>query len=78
MSSLLAADRLLVHDSCEGLLAELPGYSWDPKATERGDDAPIKVDDHSADALRYVIHSTAHEWRHLLTTPHNFAAGISA
>lgn len=69
VSSLLAADRLLVHDSCEGLLAELPGYSWDPKATERGDDAPIKVDDHSADALRYVIHSTAHEWRHLLTAP---------
>ncbi|WP_282792079.1 PBSX family phage terminase large subunit [Streptomyces sp. CC224B] len=69
VSSLLAADRLLVHESCEGLLAELPGYSWDPKATERGEDAPIKVDDHSADALRYVVHSTAHEWRHLLTAP---------
>ncbi|QCX77660.1 Terminase-like family protein [Streptomyces sp. YIM 121038] len=68
VSSLLAADRLLVHDSCEGLLAELPAYSWDPRATERGTDAPIKVDDHSADALRYVVHSTAHEWRHLLTT----------
>lgn len=69
VSSLLAADRLFVHDSCAGLLAELPGYSWDPKATERGEDAPIKSDDHSADALRYVVHSTAHEWRHLLTTP---------
>ncbi|GHJ27011.1 phage terminase large subunit [Streptomyces hygroscopicus subsp. sporocinereus] len=68
VSSLLAADRLLVHESCEGLLAELPGYSWDPKATERGEDAPLKVDDHSADALRYAVHSTAHEWRHLLTT----------
>ncbi|MHA4819339.1 PBSX family phage terminase large subunit [Streptomyces aculeolatus] len=67
VSSLLAADRLLVHRSCEGLLSELPGYSWDPKATERGEDAPLKIDDHSADALRYVIHSTAHEWRHLLT-----------
>ncbi|MFE7119616.1 PBSX family phage terminase large subunit [Streptomyces sp. NPDC057654] len=66
VSSLLAAGRLRVHVSCEGLLGELPGYSWDPKATERGEDAPLKVDDHSADALRYVIHSTAHEWRHLL------------
>ncbi|MBI0374739.1 PBSX family phage terminase large subunit [Streptomyces albiflaviniger] len=66
VSSLLAAGRLLVHESCEGLLDELPGYSWDPKATERGEDAPLKVDDHSADALRYVAHSTAHEWRHLL------------
>lgn len=67
VASLLAADRLLVHRSCEGLLGELPGYSWDPKASERGEDAPLKVDDHSCDALRYAIHSTAHEWRHLLT-----------
>ncbi|WP_208974124.1 PBSX family phage terminase large subunit [Streptomyces malaysiensis] len=63
VSSLLAAGRLLVHESCEGL----PGYSWDPKATERGEDAPLKVDDHSANALRYAVRSSAHEWRHLLT-----------
>lgn len=69
VSSLLAAGRLLVHRSCTGLLDELPGYSWDPKATERGEDAPLKVNDHSTDALRYVVHSTAHEWRHLLTAP---------
>ncbi|MET9253761.1 PBSX family phage terminase large subunit [Streptomyces sp. NPDC003717] len=74
VSSLLAAGRLLVHESCEGLLAELPGYSWDPKATERGEDAPLKVDDHSADALRYAVHSTAHEWRHLLTAKKEAAA----
>jgi PBSX family phage terminase large subunit len=74
VSSLLAADRLLVHESCEGLLAELPAYSWDSKATERGEDAPLKVDDHSADALRYVAHSTAHEWRHLLTASKEAAA----
>ena len=68
VAALLAAGRLLVHASCEGLLTELPGYSWDPKATERGKDAPLKVDDHSADALRYAVHSTAHEWRRLLTS----------
>ncbi|MFD8611068.1 PBSX family phage terminase large subunit [Streptomyces sp. NPDC059631] len=67
VSSVLAANRLYVHTSCEGLLSELPGYSWDPKATERGEDRPLKVDDHSCDALRYAVHSTALEWRHLLT-----------
>ncbi|MBI0375657.1 terminase [Streptomyces albiflaviniger] len=67
----LAAGRLLVHRSCSGLLAELPGYSWDAKATERGEDAPLKIDDHSADALRYVMHSTAHEWRQLLAPAQN-------
>ncbi len=64
VSRLLAAGRLFVHRSCEGLLTELPGYSWDPKATDRGEDAPLKVDGHSADA----VHSTAHAWRHLLTS----------
>ncbi|MFF5001585.1 PBSX family phage terminase large subunit [Streptomyces phaeochromogenes] len=74
VAALLEAGRLLVHASCAGLLDELPGYSWDPKATERGEDAPLKVDDHSADATRYVVHSTAHEWRHLLTAPAKEAA----
>lgn len=67
VAALLAADRLFVHRSCDGLLGEFPGYSWDPRATERGEDAPLKVDDHSCDAIRYALHSTAHEWRHLLT-----------
>lgn len=69
VAAALAAGRLRVHRSCVGLLTEIPGYSWDPKATQRGEDAPLKVDDHSADALRYVVHSTVHEWRHLLTAP---------
>ncbi|ARB11423.1 terminase [Streptomyces phage ToastyFinz] len=67
VAALLAAGRLYVHRSCDGLLGELPGYSWDAKATERGEDAPLKIDDHSCDALRYAVHSTSHEWRHLLT-----------
>lgn len=68
-SAALGADLLAVHESCEGLRTELPGYSWDPRAAAQGEDKPIKVDDHSCDALRYVVHSTAHEWRHLLTPP---------
>ncbi|MFG7941199.1 PBSX family phage terminase large subunit [Streptomyces cacaoi] len=67
VAALLAAGRLLVHRSCEGLLDELPGYCWDPAATEKGEDKPLKADDHSVDALRYAVHSAAHEWRHLLT-----------
>lgn len=40
---------------------------WDEKASEKGEDKPVKIADHSVDALRYAVHSTAHEWRHLLT-----------
>ncbi|WP_435194861.1 PBSX family phage terminase large subunit [Streptomyces sp. NRRL F-5630] len=67
VASLLAAGLLRIHRSCTGLLDELPGYVWDEKAAEKGEDKPVKINDHSVDALRYAVHSTAHEWRHLLT-----------
>jgi PBSX family phage terminase large subunit len=62
----LGSGLLRIHRSCTGLLGELPGYAWDEKAAERGEDKPMKIDDHSADALRYALHSTAHEWRGLI------------
>lgn len=63
VASLLGAGKLLVSDICTGITSEAPGYSWDPKATEKGQDAPIKVADHSLDALRYAIATTETEWR---------------
>lgn len=63
VASLLGAGKLRVSDKCTGITSEAPGYSWDPKATEKGQDAPIKVADHSLDALRYAIATTETEWR---------------
>jgi hypothetical protein len=45
----------LVGPSTPMLQEELEGYRWDPKATERGEDAPIKEDDDLCDALRYLV-----------------------
>lgn len=69
VSMLIAADRLRVHNSCTGLLTELPGYVWDPKATAEGLDKPLKANDHSADAFRYVIATTESVWRKILNLP---------
>ncbi|MFE2033051.1 PBSX family phage terminase large subunit [Streptomyces scopuliridis] len=66
VSVALDSGLLRIHRSCAGLLAELPNYVWSEEAAARGEDKPVKKDDHSVDALRYVIHSTAHEWRGLL------------
>lgn len=63
VSSLLAADRLRVHESCTDLIREMASYSWDDKATEAGQDKPLKVADHAVDALRYGIHTTQALWR---------------
>lgn len=63
VSTLLAADGLRVHSSCTDLIREMASYSWDPKATEKGEDKPMKVADHAVDALRYGIHTTQALWR---------------
>lgn len=63
LSSLLARDLLRVHESCDGFISEIPGYSWDPDKAEKGEDAPIKAADHSLDGGRYGIHTTEALWR---------------
>lgn len=68
VSSLLATGRLAVSERCTHLIDEIPGYVWDPKATEKGDDKPLKVDDHEVDALRYGVHSTRVLWRSVIPT----------
>ena len=41
-----------ISDACTGLIGELGGYCWDAKADG---DRPVKVEDHSCDALRYGV-----------------------
>ncbi len=67
VASLLAAGRLVIHESCEALIRELEGYAWDPKASERGLDAPLKEDDHGPDALRYAVMAMRRYWRSWIT-----------
>lgn len=54
VASAFTSGKLLIHESCENLLTEIPGYCWDPKAQEQGEDKPIKQNDHTLDALRYA------------------------
>lgn len=74
VSSLLAADRVRIHRSCTGLLGEIGGYVWDPKAVERGEDAPLKVNDHSCDAFRYGAMGQWEHWERWLSTGMSLAA----
>lgn len=63
ITSLLGRGLLKVTDRCWGVIKEMPEYRYDPKATEKGLDEPIKIGDDSLDAFRYVIASTEGEWR---------------
>lgn len=53
--TLLLACLLGFSPKCEGTIKEFGLYSWDAKATERGEDRPIKTDDHGMDAVRYFV-----------------------
>ena len=66
IQSLLHTRQLLVSDACEKLIEFLPGYSWDSDATKRGEDKPLKVNDHEVDALRYAVYSSRSLWRHAI------------
>lgn len=46
---------LRLSDKVPRLLAELQAYQWDDKAAERGEDKPIKINDHAMDAMRYGV-----------------------
>jgi len=71
VASLLSVERLVVSSACSHLLNEMPSYTWDAKATARGEDKPTKQNDHWCDALRYGVFTTQIRWRHLvpLTIP---------
>lgn len=54
ISSALATGALkIVGPACPQLIEELEAYRWDPRASERGEDKPIKENDDLIDALRY-------------------------
>lgn len=55
VSSRLSAGTLLIHPKCKNLIKEMPSYVWDTRAQQRGDDSPLKVNDHACDALRYGV-----------------------
>lgn len=62
VSGLFARDRLRIHRRCVHLRRELPSYSWDPDQALKGIDAPLKIDDHAPDGLRYGTHTTRALW----------------
>lgn len=50
---LLSSKRVRISRRCRHLITELHQYRWDEKAQERGEDKPLKQNDHAVDALRY-------------------------
>ena len=53
---LLNKQKIAICENCVETTKEFGVYSWDPKATDRGEDKPIKQHDHCMDAVRYFCY----------------------
>lgn len=61
-ASLLSRRLIKINADCKALLGELETYCWDKKAARLGEERPLKENDHSLDALRYMVNYLA-DWR---------------
>lgn len=57
VASLLNEGKIAIHESCENTIKEFASYIWDEKASEHGEDKPIKQHDHAMDAVRYFCYT---------------------
>lgn len=57
MSKFVANKNLVIQKGCKTLIDCIQTYAWDPKAADRGEDAPLKKREHIVDATRYCIYS---------------------
>lgn len=57
VARLLNEGKIAFSDTCKETIAEFGSYVWDSKASARGEDAPIKANDHCMDACRYFCYT---------------------
>lgn len=56
-AQLLSNGTYKICSNCTESIKEYHNYLWDSKASERGEDKPLKQFDHSMDAQRYALYS---------------------
>ena len=61
-AGLMGRRVIQICETCSCLIDEMGTYVWDEKASQRGEEKPVKQNDHSADALRYYVNSLP-DWR---------------
>lgn len=57
VSKFISGKNLVVSHTCRNLIEQMQSYAWDQKAADRGEDKPMKIQDHAVDACRYLCAS---------------------
>lgn len=56
-SNLISSGNYKICANCTNVISEYLTYLWDSKAAHRGEDKPLKQNDHSKDAERYALYT---------------------
>lgn len=57
VSSLIENDKFIVNSKCKETIKEFSSYIWDVNAQKRGEDRPLKENDHTMDRNRYALYT---------------------
>ncbi|MEW7916513.1 PBSX family phage terminase large subunit [Enterococcus avium] len=57
VGTMLNEEKIQFSKNCSNTLKEFSAYIWDTKAIERGEDKPVKQNDHAMDAVRYFVYT---------------------
>jgi len=57
VATLLQRKLIFYNDCCVETFREFASYVWDKKAADRGEDRPVKQNDHQLDADRYFVNT---------------------
>ena len=52
IQNLIANRQFKIHTSCKNSINQAQSYAWDKRAQQRGEDKPLKIDDHCPDMWR--------------------------
>jgi PBSX family phage terminase large subunit len=63
VNTVLSQRKVRFHRRCTNTIREFPQYAWDERAAAKGEEKPIKKDDHGVDAGRYGIRDIFKSWR---------------
>ncbi|MDW7673190.1 MAG: PBSX family phage terminase large subunit [Bacillota bacterium] len=65
VSTALIEEKILYNDCCTETFREYSSYIWDEKAAERGEDKPVKQNDHHMDSDRYFVNTVIYGTKQL-------------
>jgi PBSX family phage terminase large subunit len=63
VSTMLSTGRFFIDRSCINTIKELASYIWNAKAQDRGEDEPLKQNDHAMDRNRYFLFTHFHRFK---------------